>query len=188
MSGIRDFRSSMRYSISKKLLKWAAHLVLVLILLSPFVSTVFVISGNSMEPTLLHGETLLVDHFSLSLFAPRRGQIIVFHNPHEKAYTDVKRVIGLPGETVEVLAESLVITHVDGTREEYSGDTFFGGGVRGLNGLFFKMKLGPEDYFVLGDNREASRDSRFFGAIQKIDFVGRPWLRIFPVSNFKLFP
>ena len=168
--------------------RWFSHLLLIFILVSPFIFTAYIVSGNSMEPTLLHGDVLVVDRFSLKLFPPMRNQLIIFRNPHQKEITDIKRVIGLPGETVEITINSLIITYADGTNETFPGNTFFGGGVRGLNGLLFKMKLGKEDYFVLGDNREASRDSRFFGAVQPSDFIGRPVTELFPLSSFKLFP
>jgi len=161
---------------------------LILILSLPFVFKPYAVSQTSMEPALADGDIVLVDRVSLQVLSPHRSEIIVLRNPHKLGETDVKRVVGLPGETVQVRTTDVVITHTDGSESTFAGSTAIGGGMRGANGLSFTMKLGPEDYFVLGDNRESSRDSRFFGAAQSGDFIGRPLLRVWPLSRFIFFP
>lgn len=148
------------------------------IIVLPFFVTFFRVDGSSMEPTYTYGDMLAVERLSVFLVPPHRGELLVFRNPHERSQTDIKRVVGLPGEEVEVRNTDLRIVHADGTETQYTGDTLFGGGGRGLNGLNVTMRLGPEDYFVLGDNREASRDSRLFGAVQHSDMIGRVIMKL----------
>lgn len=161
---------------------------LLLILSLPFVFKLYAVSQTSMEPALEDGDIMLVDRVSLRFLSPHRGEIIVLRNPHKLGETDVKRIIGLPGENVQVRNTDAVITHANGSESTFASSTTIGGGTRGANGLSFTMKLGPEDYFVLGDNRESSRDSRFFGAAQSADFIGRLLLRVWPLSRFAFFP
>lgn len=161
---------------------------LILILSLPFVFKLYMVSQTSMEPALEDGDIVLVDRVSLHFLSLHRGEIIVLRNPHKLGEIDVKRVIGSPGENVQVRNTDVVITDDGGITQTFASSTTIGGGTRGANGLSFTMKLGPEDYFVLGDNRESSRDSRFFGAAQPGDFIGRPILRVWPLSRFAFFP
>ncbi|HEV7449437.1 MAG TPA: signal peptidase I [Candidatus Paceibacterota bacterium] len=143
------------------------------ILSLPFIIRPYRVQGSSMYPVLQNGELIAVDTLSLGFIAPRRDELIVFYNPHKKNTTseiDVKRVIGLPGEHVSVLADKVVVRSAAATSSIELGD--------GSNGLTFEMQLGPEDYFVLGDNRRDSSDSRLFGAVQPGDFIGRVILSI----------
>lgn len=132
--------------------------ILLIVLLSlPFWLQFYAVRGGSMEPVLSQGDVVLVDTLSIKFFPPRKGEILVFRNPHgykdgDSIQVDIKRIAGLPGETVE------------------------------------GMYLGRIDYFVMGDNRAVSTDSRRFGAVQPENFVGRPFLRISPLSRFTIFP
>lgn len=150
-------------------------LLLVAILALPFVLRPYSVLGDSMYPTLKNGEVMVVDTLSLHIVAPRRGELLVFRNPHHKLQgdsveIDVKRIIGLPGETVHVREYSVSINDT-----VYGPATLLGGGADGRNGNEFDMQLGPYDYFVLGDNRRDSSDSRLFGAVQAENFIGRAW-------------
>jgi len=180
---------------------------LLAILSLPFFLDPYAMNGVSMNPTLVAGDTLVVDTLSLKLFAPRRGEILVFRNPYKAAegdriQADVKRVIGLPGETVHVRKDKVVIDRAcdesgaaqeprrielsedSACRTEYASGTLLGGGSFGNNANEFDMFLGPQDYFVLGDKRRDSSDSRRFGTVQPENFIGRPIIRILPLSRF----
>ena len=165
-----------------------SSIFLILLLSLPFVFKPYAVSQTSMEPVLADGDIVLVDRVSLRFFSPHRGEIVVLRNPHKLGETDVKRVVGLSSENVQVRTTDIVITHADGSEETFASSTTIGGGMRGANGVSFTMKLGSEDYFVLGDNRESSRDSRFFGAAQSADFIGRPIVRVWPLSRFTFSP
>lgn len=130
---------------------------------------IYIVRGGSMEPTYHEGERLLVEGLSYHL-GVARGEIIVFHNPHTPAQTDIKRVIGLPGETVMIKGGQLSVRHTDGAIETYAATSRIG---RGGNGSDLSMQLGPYDYFVLGDNRSQSTDSRAWGAVQPSDIIGK---------------
>ena len=148
----------------------------------PFVFRPYAVTGGSMEPTLHEGEVVLSEKLTYR-FHISRGEIIVFRNPHEKHVIEVKRVIGLPSETIEMGSEGVTVIREckgeKGEKGEERGETgecsvsFPTGTIIGgeFNGTF-RIKLGPEDYLVLGDNRSKSSDSRTFGAVQKSDIIG----------------
>ena len=133
----------------------------------PFVFRPYAVTGGSMEPTLHEGEVVLSEKLTYR-FHISRGEIIVFRNPHEKHVIEVKRVIGLPSETIEMGSEGVTVTDEKGRSTKYETGSIVGGTGNGT----FRIKLGPEDYLVLGDNRSKSSDSRTFGAVQKSDIIG----------------
>ena len=178
------------------------------ILSLPFFLRPFAVNGSSMAPTLRSDDVVLVDTLSYRLVPIQRGELLVFRNPHRKTEgdrveVDIKRVIGLPGETVHVRADKVVVDRAcadasvpttqqvpiqpeDGPcQTTYPADTLLGGGTAGGNGNEFDMHLGPQDYFVLGDNRRDSSDSRYFGTVQPENFIGRAVLRIAPLLSLK---
>ena len=139
----------------------------------------FKIEGTSMSPTMADGEYILVNRLSYRLFGePRRGDIIVFESwTPGKDY--IKRVIGLPGQRVEVHDMEVFI---DGERidEAYLPATTTSGDS--------SVILGPEEYFVMGDNRDNSQDSRALGALQGSKIIGKAWLIYWPVRSMGLVP
>jgi signal peptidase I len=198
-------------SILQSLNFWVLARVTVLCLIISFPLWIrpYAVNGDSMETTLRKDDMILVDTLSLRLLGPHRGELILFRNPHRRTEgghveIDVKRVIGLPYETVHVRLDKIVIDRTcadpsapagqqisiqpqDGPcQTTYPANTLLGGGSLAGNGNEFDMYLGPRDYFVLGDNRRDSSDSRFFGAVQAENFVGRPLLRLLPLLQARL--
>lgn len=164
------------------LIKKIFALIALLALLSvPFFVRPYLIYGDSMYPALHNGDVVLVETLSLRFSAPQRGDIIAHRDPHKREAVDVKRIIGLPGETVIVNERDVVITLRSGEEKRFASGTQIGGA--GDNGRSFLMRLGPLDFFVLGDNRRTSADSRSFGAVQPADFIGRVFLRIPSIRN-----
>ena len=137
-----------------------------------------------MSPTYVHDEYVLVETLSHRFFDLSRGDVIVFRNPHDEAHITMKRVIGLPSETVFLSDNKVSILHKNGSKEDFNGATLIGGGTAGQNGSKFKITLGPEDYFVLGDNRSKSTDSRDWGAVQLVNIVGKPIFN-YQFTNFQ---
>ncbi len=146
----------------------------------------FYVKGASMEPNFYDSEYLIIDELSYRFEDPARGEIVVFRYKNDPSEFFIKRVIGLPGETVQIEKGGVVVyneENVNGVRldEEYLSDTFTS------PGRYHKVTLGADEYFVLGDNRDASLDSRFFGTVERDDIVGKVWLRGLPISRVGVF-
>ncbi len=128
------------------------------------------ITGGSMEPTLHEGQHLVIDALTWRFTGVHRGDVLVFTNPHDRTTVEVKRVIGLPGESVLIEGGTIGVTPLGGRYEEFPQGTDIGGHGDIAN---FTIQLGVEDFFVLGDNRPKSTDSRDFGGVQAVDIIGR---------------
>lgn len=144
----------------------------------------FFVRGASMEPTFSHGEYLIVDEASFYLRKPHRGEVIVFHFPRDRSQYYIKRIVGLPGERVRV--ENGQISIADRARSEFrplDESAYWQGATVGS----VDVQLGSNEYFVLGDNRSASSDSRSWGALKSNQIVGRVWIRAFPFERMSVF-
>ena len=139
------------------------------------------VSGSSMEPTLHHGDQLILDKLSYHFSEPERFDIIVFPFQYEEKTYYVKRIIGLPGETVQIDLSGNIYINGEILEEDY-----------GLEPINFPglaqdpITLGEDEYFVLGDNRNNSSDSRdpSVGNIKRDDIMGKAWVRIWPLNKF----
>lgn len=139
----------------------------------------FIVAGDSMTPTYSHDEFVIVEKLSHN-FILRRGNVIVFENPHDSEHITIKRIVGLPNEEIIVANDGVHIVDKEGTEIIFESGTLIGG----HNNGDFEIKLGPEDYFVLGDNRSKSTDSRAFGAVQSHNVIGKPILKMATFWNF----
>lgn len=140
------------------------------------------VSGSSMESTLSDGDNLIVDKISYRFRQPERFDIIVFPFKYEEKTYYIKRIIGLPGETVQIDAQGNI--YIDGEiLEESYGREVIDEQTIGLAAE--PITLAEDEYFVLGDNRNASSDSRdpSVANIKRGDIIGRAWLRIYPFSK-----
>ncbi|PIR82645.1 signal peptidase I [Candidatus Kaiserbacteria bacterium CG10_big_fil_rev_8_21_14_0_10_59_10] len=152
-----------------------------------FIAAPYVVSGASMEPNFHHWDYLITDRVSYRFDEPARGDIVVFRLPHEPSRTLIKRVVGLPGETVILDARGVTIQNAEHPNgfalpEPYLSEKNRGGLVPST------VTLGEEEFFVLGDNRRVSSDSRVWGALPRENIVGRVLLRLFPFTDIELFP
>lgn len=140
------------------------------------------VHGRSMEPNFKDGEYLLTDKLSYKIGTPRRGDVIVFAAPPTREEDFIKRIVGVPGDTVSVQNGRVRINDNE-LKEGYLPDTTltFGGPVLTEGD---KITLKGSEYFVLGDNRSHSQDSRYFGVIQKGDILGKAWLVYWPPKQF----
>lgn len=150
------------------------------------------VNGQSMEPTLISGEYVLTDKVSYQTGQPRRGDVVVFHAPESAGCAQgtgcdfIKRVIGGPGDTIVIKDEAF---HVNGRllNEAYLPEEFTtpaGAFTRGER----EVTLGPDEYFVVGDNRDFSSDSRAWGPITRSNIVGRAFLRYWPLDKAGFIP
>lgn len=145
----------------------------------------FYVKGASMEPNFLDHEYLIIDELSYRLHEPKRGEVIVFRYPNNPKEYFLKRIIGLPGERVKVSEGVVTIyndAHPEGLviKEEYIDKDVFTEGEK-------IMSLNKNQYFVMGDNRPNSFDSRRFGPVDENLIVGRTWLRGWPLSRLEIF-
>lgn len=145
----------------------------------------FYVKGASMEPNFYDHEYLIIDEISYRFHEPTRGDIVVFRYPNDPKQFFIKRVIGLPGETVEIAGGQVKIfngKHPNGIVLDETGylDQDFTSTTR-------TVTLKQQEYFVLGDNRVASLDSRYFGPVKRSFIVGRVWLRGWPFDRWKVF-
>jgi signal peptidase I len=163
--------------------------LLVLLIVLPvriFIAQPFVVSGASMEPTLSSGDYLIIDQLSYRFEKPKRYDVAVFRYPNNPSKFYIKRIIGLPGETVNISGGDITIineNHPDGftVTEPYlaAGSTFSDD---------FSVTLDEDEYFVLGDNRDSSADSRTWGALPKRFLVGHAFLQLLPVGEAAFSP
>ncbi len=152
-----------------------------LVMVYLFVMSPQEINGASMEPNFHNGEYILTNKISYRLTNPHRGDVVIFKSPRNKEIDFIKRVIGLPGERVR-LSNSAIYINGQKLNETYlSPDVYiFGGSYLAENQ---EIVVPPGKYFVMGDNRPHSADSREFGPIAKEDFIGKALLRYWPVSK-----
>ena len=142
-----------------------------------FLAQATIVYGQSMEPNLSERQRLIIDKIGYRFYPPQRNDIVVLNMPGMSEML-VKRVIGLPGETVE-LRRGIVYVNGEPLPEPFPHDL----GYQSTP----PMTLGPWSYFVMGDNRDNSNDSRSFGPVKREFIVGRVWLRYWPLSEFTSF-
>lgn len=170
-------------SIAKELGAWLLYILVIIgisYLVITFVGQRTQVSGSSMETTLSDGDQLIVDKISYRFRDPARYDIVVFPYKYEKNTYYIKRIIGLPGETVQIVDGYV---YIDGQKldEHYGNEVMKNPGIAEE-----PLVLGADEYFVLGDNRNNSQDSRAanVGVIHKDDLLGRAWVRIWPFDKF----
>ncbi|MCI8694023.1 MAG: signal peptidase I [Lachnospiraceae bacterium] len=172
--------------VLKEMISVLAYLLCVLCLtwlVIAFVGQRTKVDGSSMEPTLSDGDNLIVDKISYRFRDPRRFDIIVFPFKYKENTYYIKRIIGLPGETVQIDAEGNI--YIDGELlEESYGREIIRADKIGIAAQ--PILLGEDEYFVMGDNRNNSQDSRteVVGNIRREDIIGRAWVRIWPIADF----
>ena len=170
-------------NIVKEVSAWLIYILVIIVisyLVITFVGQRTQVSGSSMETTLSDGDQLIVDKISYRFRDPNRYDIVVFPYQYEKNTYYIKRIIGLPGETVQIVDGYV---YIDGQKL----DEHYGNEVMENPGLAADpVVLGDDEYFVLGDNRNNSQDSRAanVGVIHRDDLLGRAWIRIWPFNKF----
>jgi signal peptidase I len=169
---------------SREFWRFIIIIIFVILPLRLFVIQPFIVSGDSMYPTFENKDYLIVDALSYKIGSPNRGDVIIFKYPFDTKRYFIKRVIGLPGETVVIKNERVNIKNTDnpnGFELDQSYITF-------QNDTELTMILKNDEYFVMGDNRPVSSDSRVWGALKQDYIVGRPLLRMFPVPHIGILP
>jgi signal peptidase I len=156
---------------------------LVLLFVHLFVVTIVPVRGNSMYPTLADGTYILVDQISPLLRPLSRGQIVAFRNPLNLGQKFIKRIVGLPGETLAV-AGGKIFFEPAGRQPLRLLEPYLPPGLTTEGEV--RDFLGQDEFWMLGDNRPVSSDSRFFGPVPAKDILGRAWLAVWPFSEIRL--
>lgn len=168
----------------KDLFTLAFLIIVVVIPIRLFVVSPFIVDGDSMHPTFENLNYLIIDEFIYYFKAPSRGDVIVFRYPSDPSIFYIKRVIVLPGETVSVNRGVITITTEDGKHLSLAEPY-----VVAEDATYTKnVSLSANEYFVMGDNRPNSSDSRVWGPLPRKDIIGRVDLRLLPVTQLEFFP
>lgn len=170
--------------------EWTQIIVVALIIAFPirlFIAEPFIVNGASMDPTFSTGQFLIVDRVTYRFEEPARGDVIVFEYPGDPSVYYIKRIIGLPGEAVHIKDGKISIKSPATTTLIAIDEPYIGPDHMSYDTINEKP-LGPTEYFVMGDNRAQSADSRVWGPLEKHFIIGRPLVRLTPLSQISLFP
>jgi len=165
--------------------KFALIALLIVVPIRWFVAQPFVVKGASMEPTFQNGDYLIVDQLSYRFHPPERGDVIIMRYPKDPTVFFIKRIIGLPNETVELVGSRIVIQKSGAPAITLDQSFLDPSRVSDEYGVY---TLNSDEYFVLGDNRNASSDSRSWGPLPKNDVIGYAAVRLLPITNSGLLP
>ena len=168
--------------IIKELKEWVPYILIALAL--SFVITRYIgqrtrVEGSSMETTLHDKDQLIADKISYRFTDPERFEVIVFPYAQDEDVHYIKRIIGLPGETIQI-KDGYIYINEKRLEEDYGSAKIITPGTAAM-----PIELGEDEYFVMGDNRNNSKDSRFesVGLIQRDKIIGRAWVRIYPFNQ-----
>ncbi|MEK7195386.1 MAG: signal peptidase I [Patescibacteria group bacterium] len=154
-------------------------------LIRSFLIQPFLVSGSSMVPNFSNGDYLLIDELTYHFRSPDRGEVVVFKYPKDESTYFIKRIIGLPGETIDIEGGKITVFNSASPKglpldERYLSESVSTSGDK-------KFVLGAEEYLLLGDNRSYSFDSRSWGPLEAKNIVGLVRLRLWPLGDIKAF-
>ena len=168
-----------------EIIRFSIIALIIVIPIRMFVAQPFIVSGASMEETFRHNEYLIVDQISYHFNQPKRGDIAIFRYPQDPSKFFIKRVIGIPGDTVVVEGNEVRIVNERNPEGFILDEPYVS---RMSPNSFLEETLGNREYFVMGDNRDESSDSRVWGVLQEENIIGRALLRLFPPSGMSFMP
>jgi len=158
--------------------------ILALLIVLPiryFVFQPFIVRGQSMEPNFQNGNYLIIDEISYRFKEPARGEVIVFRYPYNPSQRYIKRIIGLPGETIEIRDTQVYVFDKNDQKITLKEDTYLPETDITIGSL--KLILGIGEFFVMGDNRPSSSDSRSWGVLPRQNIIGRVLFRLLPLDE-----
>ena len=150
----------------------------------------FFVKGASMEPNFEDNEYLVIDEISYRFREPKRGEVIVFKYPYDPRDYYIKRIIGLPGETIEIKDNQVIIYNSDNPEGKILNESNYltpEARFHTQRDKDIKIMLESDEYYVMGDNRKVSSDSRTWGKLEKKFITGRVWLRAWPLNRISVF-
>jgi len=149
-----------------------------------FIAEPYLVDGRSMDPTFSTGDYLIVDKLSYRIGEPKRNTVVVFKYPNDPKRSFIKRIIGLPGETVVIKDNTVKIINKDNP-EGFTIDQSY---IVHTSEDSITKTLGADEYFVMGDNRKNSSDSRAWGPVNEKLIIGRPIVRLLPIHKISIIP
>jgi len=161
--------------------------ILALVIVVPiryFLFQPFFVKGQSMEPNFEDGDYLIVDEISYRFRNPQRGAVVVFKYPQNPSQRYIKRIIGLPGELLEIKDGKVMVFDEKGEQVLNESD-YLSSNLQTSGNI--QVRLGDNEYFVLGDNRPSSSDSRYWGSLPRENIIGRVFIRAWPVAALAKF-
>ncbi|MEK7547022.1 MAG: signal peptidase I [Patescibacteria group bacterium] len=177
---MRQFFSSLLEIVEITAVAFAA-----VFLIRSYIVQPFLVSGSSMVPNFSDGDYLLIDELTYRFRAPERGEVVVFQYPKNESVYFIKRIIGMPGENVEIKNNRITIFNENNKDGLVLDEKYISGILTALGDVEFQIPDGS--YFVLGDNRPYSFDSRNWGMLPKTDIVGLVQFRLWPPASMKVF-
>ena len=173
--------------VTRLLKELASFVVLAVVIVLPirlFVAQPFIVEGASMVPTFDDGQYLIVDELTYRFAEPKRDDVIIFRYPVDPSFFFIKRIIGLPGETVRI-SEGAVSIQKPGEEPFTLEESYISSKDAAYS---LTRKLGDDEYFVMGDNRPKSSDSRIWGALPRANISGRAFVRLLPLDKIGILP
>lgn len=168
-----------------EIIRFSAIALIIVIPIRFFIAQPFIVSGASMEQTFHNGEYLIVDQLTYHFSSPKRGEVVIFRYPRDPSTFFIKRVVGVPGDTLLIQGETVTVTNVENPEGVILEEPYVPA-MKPSNTI--TEVLGEGEYFVMGDNRDHSSDSRVWGVLQEEKIIGRALLRLYPFSEISGFP
>lgn len=175
---------SKKQSFVKELISYALVALVVVVPIRLWIAQPFIVSGGSMDTTFANGEYLIVDQVTYRFNDPERGHVLIFKYPQNPKKYFIKRLIGLPNETITIKDNTVTIKNAEYPEGIVLNEPYLHTSTLGNTSL----TLGPDEYFVMGDNRTVSADSRMWGPLPKANLIGRPIVRLLPLSKIDFVP
>jgi len=178
----KGFKKYLSFSI--EILKIAVIALAIVMPIRYFLFQPFIVKGESMSPNFESGDYLIVDEISYRFAEPKRGDVVVFKYPKDTTQRFIKRIIGLPGETVVVKNGEVSVTKSNGENVVLD-EGYLPNDLKTYGDTDTTLK--DNEYFVLGDNRTYSYDSRSWGIVPAENIIGKAFLRLYPVTDISTF-
>jgi signal peptidase I len=168
-----------------EIIRFSIIALLIVVPIRMFIAQPFIVSGASMADTFHTGEYLIVDQLSYHFNEPARGDVVIFRYPRDPSKYFIKRIIGVPGDTVVIEGSTVKIVNAEYPEGIILDEPY----IRSMRPAgTLEETLGDREYFVMGDNRDESSDSRMWGVLQEERIIGRAFLRLFPLDMIGVLP
>jgi signal peptidase I len=167
-----------------ELVRFALMAIAIVIPIRIFIAQPFIVSGASMDPTFEDGQYLIIDEISYRLNNPQRDDVVVFRYPNDQTKFFIKRIIGLPNEIVDIKGSVITITNTEYPLGLVLDQSY----IKNVAENNTHLELKNDEYFVMGDNRPASSDSRYWGAVSRKLLIGKVFLRLLPINKIGILP